>query len=117
MAEEQFFHAGAVYRHFEDGRPSGEGVFVVVHIGKAPAGFQCPSEAAEVAFGWRRGPGAGGPDHPMGAYMTTDFAGWREIDDTDLAELLGDSPVPAQAAPLPGRREPTDARRSPIRHW
>lgn len=43
----------------------------------------------------------------MGASTTPDFAGWHEIDNSDLTDLLANSPIPADATPPPGRREVT----------
>ncbi|MFC6599647.1 hypothetical protein [Kitasatospora paranensis] len=117
---ETFFHAGSVYRRQREGTTAGEDVFVVACVGRAPLGFGSPREAHGVAFGWRRGPGPDGPDQPLGSYMTHDFAGWEEVPDTELPDLV-DSPIPVEAA-RHTPRGPTGQRhgakgRTPKRHW
>lgn len=96
---ESFFHAGGIYRHYRHGTPSSEGVFVVVHVGRAPEGFAHPAETGAVAFGWRRSTPPDGTPAPLGAHLASDFTGWREIDDAELAAVLGDTPLPHRAAP------------------
>ncbi|MEV6209480.1 hypothetical protein [Kitasatospora sp. NPDC051914] len=95
-----FFEQGRVYRHFEDGRPSELGVFVVAWVGRAPAGFEVPEQTCGVAFGWRRTVTAPTADasggEPAGAYMTCDPTGWHEVTDSELAALLP-SPIPEAA--------------------
>jgi hypothetical protein len=117
---ESFFHAGSVYRRHRNGTPTGEDVFVVAYVGRAPQGFGNPREAQGVAFGWRRAAGADGPDRPLGSYMTHDFDGWDEVPDTELPDLV-DSPIPVEAVRhLPrasvGRRH-GGRDRTPNRHW
>ncbi|MEU9128690.1 hypothetical protein AB0D08_11350 [Kitasatospora sp. NPDC048540] len=106
MAEDTFFHSGGIYRHYRDGEPSDKGVFVVYCVGHAPTGFGDPSEAAGVAFGWRRSVGLDGPDRPLGSYSTADFTGWYEILDSDLIRLLPESPIPTEPAPQQKPRRP-----------
>jgi len=106
-----FFEAGKVYRHYLAGRPSPEGLFVVAYVGRAPGGFEDPSEAAGVAFGWRRGPGpgapAGSPETGLGSYVSADFAGWTEVPDTDLlAQTGGAGAVRVRRGDGPGPRVP-----------
>ncbi|MCU7820991.1 hypothetical protein [Kitasatospora sp. DSM 101779] len=103
---EVFFHAGGVYRHDRDDTPSSECVFVVVHVGRAPEGFAHPGETGDVAFGWRRGTTPDGRPMPLGSYATSDFTGWHEIDDTELATVLGDTPLPHHPAPPSRPRRP-----------
>ncbi|MFD9129965.1 hypothetical protein [Kitasatospora sp. NPDC059571] len=107
---ETFFHVGGIYRHYRNSAPSGEGIFVVVHVGHAPPGFEDASETGGVAFGWRRGAGPDGSDQPLGSYTTADFTGWREILDTELPGLIN-SMVWVESFPE-RPRSPTDRRRS-----
>ncbi|MFG2821471.1 hypothetical protein ACGFX4_18830 [Kitasatospora sp. NPDC048365] len=100
---ESFFHAGGIYRYGADGD-----VFVVVYVGRAPDGFAHPDDTGEAAFGWRRSTAPDGAPAPLGAYTTADFSSWQEIDDAELADALGDTPVPdrpARAA-MPRRQRP-----------
>jgi hypothetical protein len=86
-----FFQAGHTYlHHLPDGRPSGEGLFLVAHVGRAPAPFEHHSETEGVAFGWRQGPGPNGGWDALGSYDTPDFAGWREVDLPDTAAAAPD---------------------------
>ncbi|MEV7182319.1 hypothetical protein [Kitasatospora sp. NPDC093679] len=105
---ESFFHAGGIYRHYQNGTPSSEGLFVVVHVGRAPEGFAHPAETGDVAFGWRRATAPDGTPVPLGSHTTPDFTGWHEIDDTELAAVLGDTPVPHRAPPAHPRHKHTD---------
>jgi hypothetical protein len=81
MPDPVFFEPNKTYRHYaEDGRPSEEGLFQVVHVGRAPEPFEHYSETLGVAFGWRQGVQMrGAPWEGQGAYTTADFAGWREV--------------------------------------
>ncbi|MEW1908204.1 hypothetical protein AB0442_07055 [Kitasatospora sp. NPDC085895] len=96
---ESFFHAGGVYRHDGDGTPTDACLFVVVYVGRAPEGFGRPGGTGDVAFGWRRGTAPDGTVTPLGSYATADFTGWHEIDDSELAAALGDTPLPVHPAP------------------
>jgi hypothetical protein len=75
-----FFEAGKTYTHVtEDGEASGEGLFLVEFVGRAPSPFEYHSETGGVAFGWRWCMGPDGTWEGNGAYITPDFAGWEEV--------------------------------------
>ncbi|MEV6207299.1 hypothetical protein [Kitasatospora sp. NPDC051914] len=108
--DEGFFEPGGVYWHYRDGAPGELDVFVVAHVGRAPAGFEDRSDTGEVAFGWRRTiTGPHGAGQPLGPYLCRDAAGWQPVPDEELGPLLGGGildrtwPEPHRRRPLPPR--------------
>lgn len=82
-----FFEPGKTYLHHgEDGKPSGEGLFTVAYVGRAPEPYEHHSETLGVAFGWRQYIGPNGEWDAAGSYTTPDFAGWCEVSLDDRAE-------------------------------
>lgn len=73
---DDFFVAGNTYEH------PAEGTFLVKYVGRAPLGYEYPSETLGVAFGWRcdaRAGAAGALPGASGAYTCADFALWERI--------------------------------------